>query len=198
MNTKHAQLFVGVSLALLPACGGTDAGSDAESQNPVDDEVAVIEQAIHQSSCWTSTTPHFTLFSHGEIGEYIATSPDANYTRPFCPNQFVVEVEQVLDVPLTVVGRPKHLSLDTPPAYCPGYWAFGMAKGWKNGAWHPIHSWTVTAEVASDGSCRTLGLGTSNFVIPRPHGYSKVRVVVQAGFANSYQQASAGVSVNWF
>jgi hypothetical protein len=190
---KQAQLFLFAFLCLLPACGAADRSNERGPGTEESEAVGVTGQALHQDECWTATTPHYTLFSHGQQGNHVAVSTHAQYTRPNCPNQWVVEVEQVLGKLVRPMGGAAAVfSGGVPQDWCPGFWANSRAKGWKNGAWHNIVQFTSPGQwTCSSTSCACRDPLTVTLL--RTHGYSKVRTVTAAGFAYDAAAAYAGV-----
>jgi hypothetical protein len=198
IRNKRAQLYVVTSLALLPACGAAGGAEEhAPPRESPEGKLAATSQALHEETCWTHATPHVILHTYGQPGPWTASSPDASYTRHNCQSQWIVEVDETINKALAPTGTASNL-FSAPADYCPGYWARNRTKGWKDNAWHDIHTWSLVGGwycLAGTCGCGQYPVeGTSMpSIVPSTHGYTKVRTVTQAGFAYWLTPARAGV-----
>ncbi len=205
ISRRDTCLLVMSSLLLLPGCG---ASADGERPMPDDsaESVGISQEALYESTCWTSTTPDATVVTGTPPGcggggiipltHFISTSPNASYNHATCPSQYVVEVTNILNKGFALyVGNPGFGT--TAADWCPGYWARAEAKGWKNNQWTSLGSTYLVGQwVPADefpGYCRVTG--TPIPALPKTHGYSKVRLSAQGGFATVLTQVTAGVAV---
>jgi len=175
---------------MLPACG---AESPAPGASPESEDVATVDQALFESTCWTQASADVVHTDPANGGAFAALSPNAAYDHPDCRHQWIVEVSNIF-------GKRVWASVTSPTLetlnqdWCPFYWDRFVVVGWRlnlcptgpcGGQWEMIGegdlgmgSWSHSGGYCYDPFGRLVSLSGN-------HLYTKLRVIGQAGWANA-------------
>ena len=188
------------SMGVLPACG-PDATGSSDELNPRPDDVGVVEQPLFELACWTQAGASATISVNNEQTNYSVSSPNGSYGQSSCPNQYVVDVNNVAGRSFEVLARPT-AQWTTPAQFCPGFWEKTRVWGWKPGTgWQAVDYWEEVGQWVSPwpfgfglpycGDSITAGSAPRSH--PANHGFSSLRVVTQGGFTTTYQPVTVTV-----
>src|SRR6185295_4143020 len=106
-----------------------------------------------------------------------------------CPHQYIVEVDNDQNRQLRPWAEHHRLA-GSDQTWCEGFWVRMGSKGFKssNASWTALGSFTMQGRwMCTGGVCTCVAEpteGTIPPIQPANHGYSKVRTVAQAGWAN--------------
>jgi hypothetical protein len=185
--------FTGV----LPACGAEgNASSDDALQAP--GNVAGVQQALWEDSCWTSTWPDKIVDAANPptVTQFVQSS--ASYDHASCPNQFVVDFDEMSGKGFRVDAIPAAQPY-ADSTWCSGYWAKTEVRGWTGSQWVLTDYWTEAGQWHPTSMLRScvesLTFGGGGAFHPDNHGFTAIRIVTQAGFANTYQPVYVTVAL---
>lgn len=186
-------------VSVLPACGPDARGANEEPITKPDD-VQGVQQAVLESTCWTSTVlDDASITASGGAHLYSVASPDASYNHTTCPSQYIVDVFGIsgkgFQVDAAPTGQPS-----ANQDWCSGFWGLTKVKGWTGGQWVDVDYWQETGRyywpiIAGNFCHESVTAGQAPRYHAANHGFSMLRIVTQGGFAASLQPVSVSIQV---
>jgi hypothetical protein len=182
----------------LSACAGADLSTPGVAGPH--GEVASAESSLREDACWTNARPDAKL-AIGESGQtFEAETASGSYDHPGCPHSWIVEATSTLDKKLLLAGGVVGID-GAGQNWCEGFWSESEARGCTSApcTWAPIGAWSERAKwhpgtSSSPGSCERVVAGALP-ELPGDHGFTKVRIVTQAGWVYWYHGAYEHVTV---
>ncbi len=182
----------------LPACAGADLS--APGATGPHGEIGSVESSLREDACWATARPDVKL-PIGESGRtFEAETTSGAYGHQGCAHAWIVEATSTLDKKLLLSGGV--LGVDgASQDWCEGFWSESEARGCAGTpcTWLPLGAWSERAKwrpgaSGSEGSCERVITGTLP-ELASDHGFTKIRIVTQAGWVYWYHGAYEHVTV---
>ncbi|HVW27421.1 MAG TPA: hypothetical protein VHC69_18785 [Polyangiaceae bacterium] len=183
---------------VLPACAGADLSSPGVEGPRVQGNVESARSALREDTCWTDAQPDATI-RVGEAGSFETESKDGTYDHASCSHAWIVEATDTLDKRLLVGAGAAGLAAANQD-WCEGFWSENEAMGCRGApcTFVPLGSWSERAKwhartSAAPGFCESVVTGAPPD-LASDHGFSKLRIVTEAGWVYWYQGAYARIT----
>ena len=191
-------------LASLQACTAEVADPEVASV----DETGEVTEPLHENTCWTQAAANATITIKPGQGGYYVESTNGSYGQPGCPNQWIVDVKNILGKSFTIDAGAAD-QIRSGADWCPGFWSFNKVRGLPDPLrcavpqtcnWQDVDnfayqgSWEFVLLVGPMCASRPMG-GAFPAHHAAGHGFEKLRIVTSAGWALSYAKAFVHVSV---